>query len=197
MHAQFNERLRGWVSWLGFVLLCLLLIALGEWLSPMRAVQRTLEAHPVANQVLLTATSVMTLSGVLLLALTQFLVRVPDPRRVRRGQTTRTEGHVRVPGRFFSGISVSAGFSDEARLWQVKKAFRDGEWWRMPRWRRLTLMMVGAILLFYGLFGLLFLLFPPGVKFFLVLVAVYATARTVYAFAADRPFGDDDGAHRS
>jgi hypothetical protein len=51
-------------------------------------------------------------------------------------------------------------------------------------------MMLGAILLFYGLFGLLFLLFPPGVKFFLALVALYATARTLYAFATDRPFRD-------
>jgi uncharacterized membrane protein len=91
---------------------------------------------------------------------------------------------------------ISAGFSDEARMWRVKKAFRDGDWWSMPRWRRFTLMMLGAILLFYGLFGLLFLLFPPGLKFFLFLVVVYATFRSVYAFVVDRPFRKDDDTRR-
>jgi hypothetical protein len=182
--------LRGWFSHLAWVLLCLLLIALGEWLPPMRAVQRLLDAHSSAYRTLFGVTIVMTLSGILLLALTQFLVRVPETRRARPVQTARTDGVVKGPGRFFSGISISAGFSDELRMWRVKKVFRDGVWWRVPRWRRMTLMMLGAILLFYGLFGLLFLLFPPGVKFFLALVALYATARTLYAFATDRPFRD-------
>ena len=66
----------------------------------------------------------------------------------------------------FLGKMISAGFSDEARFWRLRKAFRDGEWWSVPRWRRFTLMLLGAILLFYGLFGLLFLLSPPGLKFF-------------------------------
>jgi hypothetical protein len=52
-------------------------------------------------------------------------------------------------------------------------------------------MLLGAILLFYGLFGLLFLLSPPGVKFLLLLVALYATVRSVHAFLVDRPFRTD------
>lgn len=83
---------------------------------------------------------------------------------------------------------ISAGFSDGAPIWRLKKAFRDGEWWSVPRWRRFTLMMLGAILVFYGLFGLLILLSPPGLKFLLLLVVVYGTTRTVYAFAVDHPF---------
>jgi hypothetical protein len=53
-------------------------------------------------------------------------------------------------------------------------------------------VMLGAILLFYGLFGLLFLLFPPGVKLILFLTVVYATTRSIYEFAVDRPFRMDD-----
>ena len=63
----------------------------------------------------------------------------------------------------------------------------------MPRWRRMTLMMLGAILLFYGLFGLLFLLSPPGVKFILFLAVVYATIRSIYGFAVDQPYRKNDG----
>jgi hypothetical protein len=182
----------GWSRWwqgrlglFGAVVLCLLAIALGEWLPPMAAVQRWQAARPATNRLLLWLTGGMAVAGILLLALTQFLVRVPEPGRPR---PAAAKGVVKGPGRFFAGLSYSAGFSDEARKWRVKKAFRDGEWWRAPRWRRMTLMMLGAILLFYGLFGLLFLLSPAGVKFLLALVAAYATARTAYAFATDRPF---------
>ena len=184
------------ISWLGSILLALLVIAVGEWLPFMPAVQRFQEENPFINQLLTGVTLAMTVLGTLLLAFTQFLVRVPGPRAARRIQTIKTEGSVKGPGWFFSGKMISAGFSDEARFWRVRKAFQDGEWWRVPRWRRLTLMMLGAILLFYGLFGLLFLLFPPGLKFFLFLVVVYATFRSVYAFVVDRPFRKDDDTRR-
>jgi hypothetical protein len=124
----------------------------------------------------------------LLLAFTQFLVRVPDP----RVQKIKLESSVKGPGWFFSGKMISVGLSDEARFWRFRKAFRDGEWWSVPRWRRFTMMMLGAILLFYGLFGLLFLLSPPGLKFILFLLVVYATIRSVYGFVTDRPFREND-----
>ena len=170
-----------WFSWIRNILLCLLVIALGEWLPLMPAVQRFQETHPSINQTLTGITLAMTILGTLLLALTQFLVRVPHARQ------TPGEGGLERSGRFFSGKRLSAGFSDEARIWRVRKALQNGEWWRVPRWRRMTLMMLGAILLFYGLFGLLILMFSPGLKFFLLLIVIYATARSIYAFATDRP----------
>jgi len=192
MRTRIPDRLLNWFSLLGTILLSLLIIAVGELLPPMPAVQRFQEAHPPINQALTGVTLVMAILGTLLLAFTQFLVRVPDPRMAPQAQTFKTKGMESGRGRFFSGIMTSAGFSDQARMWRLKKAFREGEWWRVPRWRRFTLMMFGAILTFYGLFGLLFLLFPPGVKFFLFLVVVYATVRSVYAFVVDRPFRRGD-----
>jgi hypothetical protein len=193
MSSGFAHRLLGWFTWLGYILVSLLVIALGEWLPLMPAVQRFQETHPVIDQVLTGITLGMTILGTLLLVFTQFLVRVPDPRPTAQSRTIKTKGNVKSPGRFFSGIMISAGFSDEARMWRLMRAFRDGEWWRVPRWRRFTLMMLGAILLFYGLFGLLFLLSPPGLKLLLFLVVVYATGRSVYAFMVDRPFRKRDG----
>ncbi len=180
-------------SRIGIILLCLLLIAIGEWLPWMPAVQRFQEAHSPINQALTGITLAMITLGVLLLAFTQFLVRVPESRLETKARPFKAKGILKRPGSFFSGIFISAGFSDEARMWRVRKAFRDGEWWSVPRWRRLTLMMLGAILLFYGLFGLLFLLSPPGLKFLLFLVVVYATGRSIYAFMVDRPFRNDGG----
>lgn len=192
MRSGFARRLLDWLPRLGIILLCLLLIAIGEWLPWMPAVQRLQEAYPPLNQALTGITIAMTILGVLLLAFTQFLVSVPDSRREPRAQPFKEKGILKRPGSFFSGRLTSAGFSDEARMWRVRQAFRDGEWWSVPRWRRLTLMMLGAILLFYGLFGLLFLLSPPGLKFLLCLVVIYATGRSVYAFMVDRPFRKDD-----
>jgi hypothetical protein len=191
MRPGILKRLLSWVYTLGAVLLSLVIIAVGEVLPPMPAVQRFQDAHPPITQGLTGIAVAMTTLGVLLLAFTQFLVRVPDPRMKPQAQWRKTEGIVRAPRWFFSGIMLSAGFSDEARLWRVKRAFREGEWWRVPRWRRMTLMLAGAILTFYGLFGLLLLLSPPGLKFFLFLVVLYATVRSVYAFAVDRPFRKD------
>jgi hypothetical protein len=196
MRSRFIRRLKSWSSLVRNIILALLIIAVGELLPWMPALQRFQEANPSLNQVLTGVTVAMTVLGTLLLAFTQFLVRVPDSRRVSQAQTIQSEGSVKGLGWFFFGKMISAGFSDEARFWRLRKAFRDGEWWSVPRWRRFTLMMLGAILLFYGLFGLLILLFPPGLKFFLFLVVVYATTRSLYGFVVDQPFRkihDDTG----
>jgi hypothetical protein len=192
MKSAFVRTLKSWLPWLRNILLFLLVIALGEWLPLMPAVQRLQETHPSINQALIGITLTMTILGTLLLALTQFLVRVPNAHGVSPVRTTRSKGIVKGPGWFLSGIRITAGFSDEVRIWRFRKTFRDGDWWRVPRWRRMTLMMLGGILLFYGLFGLLILVFPPGVKFFVFLVVVYATVRTVYAFVVDQPFRENE-----
>lgn len=191
MSSRFVRRLVSSFSWVGYILLILLLMALGEWLPLMPAVQRFQQAHPSTNQFLIYITIAMSVLGGLLLVSAQFLVRVPDPRTLARA--AEESGAVKGKGWFFAGRTVSAGFSDEARFWQVRQAFRDGDWWRVPRWRRLSLMLLGGVLLFYGLFGLLFLLSPPGVKFILFLAVLYATIRTVYGFAVDRPDPLDGG----
>ena len=131
MGSGFTSHLKGWLSSLGFILLTLLVIAVGEWLPYMPAFERFQKAHPSLNQVLIAITLAMTILGGLLLVFTQFLVRLPDV------QTTETKGRQKGRGWVFSGATLTAGFSDEARFWRVRKAFRDGEWWRSPRWRRI------------------------------------------------------------
>ena len=196
MLFEFKNRVRGWLAWLGYLLLCLLIIAIGEWLPLMPTLQRFQEAHRTSNQALIAITVIITSLGTLLLAFTQFIVRVPDPRFKSQSQGFKTRDVLQGPRSFFSGIFIFAGFSDEAPIWRIKQAFQDGEWWSKPRWRRFTLVMLGAILLFYGLFGLLILLSPPGVKFLLFLAVVYATGRSVYAFVMDRPNRDQHTASK-
>jgi len=193
MLSNFSRHLKGWISWLATIALTLAVIFIGEWLPLMPAFQRFQESHPAINQALIVVTLTMTIMGTLLLVFTQFLVHVPEKGEAQpKAQSVKTVGVVKGPGRYFSGKIISTSFSDEARFWRVRKAIQDDEWWRVPRWRRFTLMMLGAILLFYGLFGLLFLLFTPGVKFLLFLVVIYATVRSVYAFAVDQSSGENE-----
>ena len=103
MCSGFARRLRSWLSWLGYILLSLLLIAVGEWLPFMPAVQRFQEAHPSINQALTGVILAMTVLGILLLAFTQFLLRVPGPRLASQAQTIKAEGKAKGLGWFFSG----------------------------------------------------------------------------------------------
>ncbi len=185
-------RLASWAATLAMVLAALVVIAIGELLPPLQAVQNALAANPQLNQALMALTIGMTAAGVFLLAFTQFLVKVPDSRREQSAVTMSAEmGGSRWSRRFFYGISLRAGFHDEARMWQLKRAFQKGEWWSVPRWRRFTLMMLGAALVFYGLFGLIFIIGTPGIKLLALLVLGYGTIRTVWAFSHDRPFREN------
>lgn len=198
MRTEFVRVLKMLLSRLGFLLLCVLVMIIGEWLPPMAAFQRFQEANPALNRLLLILTVAGTILGGLLMLLAAFLVHVPEPDAAYASKTVKTTGALKGRGSFFTGATFSAGFSDEARFWRVRQAFRDGEWWRVPRWRRLSLMIFGAVLMFYSLFALLFLLFPPGVKFLLLLLVLYATARGIYSFIMDQPFpqeADDGGFH--
>lgn len=68
MGDEFVHHVKGWLTSLGFLLLVLLVIALGEWLPLMPAIQRFQEAHPSLNQAFIIVTIVMTILGMLLLA---------------------------------------------------------------------------------------------------------------------------------
>ena len=189
MGSGFKQTLKGLFSWVGTILACLLVIAIGDWLPPMHAVQGYLDAHAQFEQSVIGLMVAMAILGGLLLILPMFLVRVPGEHGASDAQAIETRGTVRGSGQVFSGRSVSIGFSDKTRLWRLKQAFRDGEWWLVPRWRRMSLMLLGGMLLFYSLPGLLFLLSPPGVKFLLFLAICYVTVRTIYAFVIDKPSG--------
>jgi len=170
------------------LVVCLVVIAVGELLPPLRGVDSGLATSPTLNRVLLAITISMTVTGVFLLAFTQFLVKVLESRRDHGAAAWLAAGEAMGwSARFFYGVTASAGFHDEARIWQLKRAFRNGDWWRKPRWRRFTLMILGAVLLFYGLFGLFFIISTPGIKLLVALVVAYATVRTAWAFYQDNP----------
>ena len=187
--VRFSKAL---LSRIGIVLLAVVVLLVGEWMPPMAAFQRFQEANPALNRALTGLTIAMIVLGALLMLVTPFLMHAADLNLAAQTKTAKTGGRLRGLGWLFSGTTISTGFSDDARFWRVRRAFQDGEWWREPRWRQFSLMLLGAVLVFFGLFGLVFLLSPVGVKFLLLLLVLYVTGRGIYTFVLDEPLPEED-----
>jgi hypothetical protein len=103
----------------------------------------------------------------------------------------RTRGRAGWFAQRFSGLVISGGFHDEAPFWELKRAFQRGVWWSEPRWRRFSLMGLGAILLTFGLFGFIFFVSSPGIKLLMAGALLYATFRTAWGFYHAQPPAED------
>ena len=189
---ELFERLPRWarslLSTLGTLAVVLVVIAIGQLLPPMRALDAFLKEHKGLQNTLLVVTVAMAIVGALTLALAQFLpapkrptgmseeevealsppVEHRESKRVRRGTFSR-EGR-----RSFTGEASFAG---------VKEAWRLGSWRYNRNWRLLFVMALGALLVLLGLFGLFIVIAEPGVKFLVILVLVYALGRTAWGLA--------------
>lgn len=193
MHAPYEEpnsqmtlreRLR---SWLGTVLLILAILAvavLAEYITPLRDMDSYLWAHPaVARGLRILTIGLIVLGGVLMIG-TQFVVRVGDERPLSEDEIVQQmemdDGEDRSIYRF-RGRSVGSGFSDQASLREVKGAWRQGGW-RIPRWRRFFLMILGGFLVLLGILGLFIVIGPPWIKLVSILAILYAMLRTAWAF---------------
>lgn len=95
------------------------------------------------------------------------------------------------PGKRFSvarlwgktaGVQADAGPDAVWTFHDMKAAWRSGAWWRDPSWRSKFATTVGGLLTVFGLFGAVFVVSPPSVKFIIAGALVYATARTTSAF---------------
>ncbi len=81
----------------------------------------------------------------------------------------------------FRGKTWGKGFEDSFSFADAKRAGKD--WWKDPRWRRNFVVGGGALIMGFGLFGLLGVLFPVGVKVLLSAAMLYALVRLTWAFA--------------
>jgi type VI protein secretion system component VasK len=189
--------MRAWIAWLGggarralgtvaTLVVVLAVIAVGEALPPMRALDAFLKGHPGVEQALLWLTIGMSVVGTLLLALSQFL---PGP-RLPKGMTREEAEAQSPPVAYREEIEKVEGpperrwgrsFSGGASLGAVKQAWQARSWRYDRRWRLLFAMALGAALLLFGLFGLFIVIGQPGVKFLMLLALAYAVARTAWA----------------
>jgi hypothetical protein len=85
---------------------------------------------------------------------------------------------VRVPE-----AAVGAEVEETATFSEIKAAFRARAWQVSPYWRRFFSLMIGALLLAIGLFGIAVVLGPPAVKLLFAGAMLYAAIRLLWAFA--------------
>ena len=169
------------------LLVVLAVIAVGEALPPMRALDAYLDGHPGVATALVWLTVGMSLAGTLLLALSQFLPEPSRPEGMSREEAEAQsppieygEGEGRSEGRWSRGRSRA--FGGAASIGAVKQAWRERSWRHDRRWRLLFSMMLGAALLVFGLFGLFVVIGEPGIKFLMLLLLAYTVTRTAWAF---------------
>jgi hypothetical protein len=166
----------------------LVIILIGELLPPLRAFDAFLKEHPGVEQALLVVTGGMTFVSILLLAGAQFL---PEPRRP--SSTSREEAEELSPPIEYEGERkksrgrmsrrIDQAFSGEASFTSVKQAWRLKSWRYDRRWRILFAMMLGALLMLFGLFGIFIVVGPPGIKFLMILAIAYVLFMTLRGFS--------------
>ena len=74
------------------------------------------------------------------------------------------------------------GFSDEMSIAQFKAAWAHGLWRHDPRWRGIFIMAFGALLMLVGGFGAGVVLCAPGLKLLFGAALVFALFRITWAF---------------
>lgn len=145
-----------------------------EFIPPLHDLDAYLGDHPAVEPALIGLTSGPTLLGILLLAGTSLIVNQRDgrsairsERRVRSCARYRSsETGIDSRSRFyrFRGRTASVGFSDQTSIGELKGAWRRGAWHSNPRWLRFFLMMLGAMCVMFGLFGLFIVVGPAWIK---------------------------------
>ena len=180
---QANRR-RGWLKtalwWASVAVALVVAQVLAEVLTPVQAFDTYLAEHEDVAQGLLVGTIAMALVGAAILALAQFL---PAP-RLPAGMSDE-EVAARVPPLRFGEASGrrSPAFSGEASFAAVKDGWRLRAWRYGRPWRILFVMAGGAILAFFGIFGMLIVVSPPALKILCAGVVLYVLARMSWAFS--------------
>jgi hypothetical protein len=81
------------------------------------------------------------------------------------------------------GAAAGQQASSEVSFAAIKDAWRTGEWRHDTQWLRLFVTGAGAVMLFYGLFGLFLVVGPIHIKVLFAAAMAYVTAMTVRGFA--------------
>lgn len=182
--------MRSWLLMLRNVAIALAVIAIGEALPPLQALERwTAPRRPLLAWWM---GGITGLGWLLLMGATLY--------RIWRGGASLTRSEIaeqvgRVKSALAAPMAVArgwkvrlpkrawgAGFSDEVSITQFKIAWRNQLWRQDSRWRGLFLMGLGAMLMALGGFGLIIVLGAPGLKLLAGGALLYATTRTVWVF---------------
>jgi hypothetical protein len=175
-------------GWLGPAALVVLAIVLSE-LPVMKQAGQVIESH---RALLLPAAIGLAAFGFIVFMGAILSMLMASGNAMTHGEIEAAIGQRRFAGqpsvwrasahRVF-GATAGQEASGEASFAGFKDAWRSGEWRRDTQWRRLSVIAAGAIMLFYGLFGLLLVVGPMPIKVLAAGAMAYVTAMTARGFA--------------
>ena len=180
------KNLLGWAKMFGLVLLA---IILAEAFKPFKDLEQLIKQH---ESVLLAGTIGMAVLGFVIFMgsiLTLIMNQgepmshreVEDSSRRIRDQAAWPYTWRASAYRVF-GKTAGRQADDEFSFHEMKEAMRTGAWLRSSKWRRRFFTTAGALMMFLGIFGMIFVLGPTWIKVFVSGAVVYALARTAWGF---------------
>jgi hypothetical protein len=184
-------RLAGSLSQVAWLAAFLLVAALAQSLPPLRRLDDFFRAHQRVFLISLGAAAsvglVLVIGGAVAMVLARGVAMSREEieelerrmMRLKAGPPMALRwAAVRVPK-----AAVGAEDEDVATFSEIKAAFRARAWQASPYWRRFFSMMIGALLLAIGLFGVAVVLGPPAVKLLFAGAMLYAAIRLLWGFA--------------
>ena len=184
-------RLAGSLSQVVWIAGFLLIAALTRSLPPLRRLDDFFRAHQRVFLISLGAAAgvglVLFIGGAVAMVLARGVAMSREEieelerrmMRLKAGPPTALSwAAVRVPK-----VAVGAEVEETATFSEIKAAFRARAWRVNGYWRRFFSMMIGALLLAIGLFGVAVVLGSPVVKLLFAGATLYATIRLLWGFA--------------
>lgn len=191
--AQSAPRTRSWVSSWKLArnfLLVLLIVAIAEAIPPLRAAGDWIAAR---QPTLLLPAIVVAAVGFLLLMGGAIHMVLTAGRPMSRQEIERFQRQARErdmgPALWrravvrSGGMAIGAQADETVSFAEVKQAFRLRAWWFIPYWRRFFLMMAGTTFMLFGIFGVMIVLAPVGIKLICVFAVVYVVIQAARGLA--------------
>jgi hypothetical protein len=187
-NSRFLEFLRQLAGYAKMLALVFTVIILGEIVLPITGLDRLIEQHESG----LTATTIGTTALGFALFMSGILYRIfgggerishaDVEEQARRVAYERRPAFARASTYRFKGKSAGSSFHDEFSMREAKEAWKQRAWRESLRWRGNFVIMGGAFLLAFGLFGIFVVVGSNGIKLLCGGAIVYAAVRTIVAF---------------
>ncbi len=185
--------IRDWLLTLRNAALALVVIAIGELLPPLQALERWMapRRETLAWSVggVAFAGWALLMGGILYRVFTgggslkreEIAAHIKSVKDAQGAPYAFRASRYKIPKKAWG-----AGFSDEMSIAQFKAAWQRQLWRGDPRWRGVFIMGFGAALMAIGGFGLPVVLGAPGLKLLTGGALLYAAVRVTWAFVKAR-----------
>jgi Flp pilus assembly protein TadB len=176
---------KNFLQWLITLVVVMTVIIGAERIPSLKKADIVTEQH---HRPLVAVTLALTVIGFLLFMGGVIYGSMQSRKPLTHEQIQDMTRQIRYPQAFFSktwfrGKSWGRGFEDEFSISEAKQAGISG--WNDPRWRRNFVISIGALVMAVGLFSLIAVLAPVGVKLLVGGALLYTLVRLTWAVARE------------